>query len=295
VAALLKSYEPSLDGTDLAQVLNRTALDVATIGRDLESGYGMVRADAAIEYIALPKQVLHGRISHDGTPGGLKVVGSSTIGRTFYNFPVLGGNGFYSGSCTQHALRGSGNWAGEYASTPDMWVRASGSAGWNDEGGFNGLDIVPSGHVVPGTATADDAEFETYVYKIVRPGLEVVWLPTDTIDAAIAYTTVGTRAGVTAVDDEGGEELDFEIIQNPVRGLPQIRLTLPPSGMRRLQIYDVAGRLFLRHDVHGRPGESLVVRPPDDGRSIAAGVYWLRCDGPSRHRVRRFVVLGPGR
>ena len=51
VAALLKSYEPTLDGTDLLEILRRTARDVYPTGRDFMTGHGLIRANAAVEYI----------------------------------------------------------------------------------------------------------------------------------------------------------------------------------------------------------------------------------------------------
>src|SRR5262249_366874 len=55
IAALLKSRYPTLLGEDLAQVITRTAQNYPT--RTDELGYGLVRADAALNFLATPNLI----------------------------------------------------------------------------------------------------------------------------------------------------------------------------------------------------------------------------------------------
>ncbi|MBM3844732.1 MAG: hypothetical protein FJ405_00405 [Verrucomicrobia bacterium] len=54
IAALLWSYNPSLSPGELRQVLQTTALDIETPGFDLDSGHGIVMAEAALEAAPSP-------------------------------------------------------------------------------------------------------------------------------------------------------------------------------------------------------------------------------------------------
>ena len=51
VAALMKDANPSLTVAQVRQILQDTALDMNTPGFDFDSGYGLIRADAAVEAV----------------------------------------------------------------------------------------------------------------------------------------------------------------------------------------------------------------------------------------------------
>jgi len=54
IAALVKSAKPSLTGTQLRQILISTAMDNMDPGPDLNGGYGVVNAQAAVQAALTP-------------------------------------------------------------------------------------------------------------------------------------------------------------------------------------------------------------------------------------------------
>jgi subtilisin family serine protease len=54
VAALVKSAKPSLTGPQIRQILINTALDNMTAGPDINGGYGVVNAQAAVQAALVP-------------------------------------------------------------------------------------------------------------------------------------------------------------------------------------------------------------------------------------------------
>jgi serine protease len=54
VAALIWSYDPSLTNADVRAVMGASALDLGSPGRDVDTGYGLVQADAALDFLGAP-------------------------------------------------------------------------------------------------------------------------------------------------------------------------------------------------------------------------------------------------
>ena len=48
IAALVKSAKPSLTGAQIRQILIQTAMDNMAFGTDINGGYGVVNAEAAV-------------------------------------------------------------------------------------------------------------------------------------------------------------------------------------------------------------------------------------------------------
>ena len=51
VAALVWSMKPTCKNTIIRCALQRGALDLGTTGRDVNTGFGLVRAKAAVDYL----------------------------------------------------------------------------------------------------------------------------------------------------------------------------------------------------------------------------------------------------
>lgn len=70
VASLLKRLDPSLKADDLRQILRRTAVDLFPAGYDVATGYGLLDAKAAVDYVR-NRDITHGVVKN----GNVSVIG----------------------------------------------------------------------------------------------------------------------------------------------------------------------------------------------------------------------------
>jgi len=112
---------------------------------------------------------------------------------------------------------------------------------------------------------------------------------------AIKYTTeesTGIAEPSTGVGLAG--RLAVALMTSPVRGRALVRYSVPASGNVALGVYDMSGRLVrqLASGLH-RPGNYQVAWNGEDahGRTVAAGVYWLRLAGDSGSTAAKAVLL----
>ena len=294
VAALLKSEIPKLTGDDLTEIMKRTANDFGTSGFDVFFGAGLVRADAALNYVSFRRgrAVVHGRIGFQGNAGTLAIRDSTFfMSRTFNNVPGLPSGGY---ACWRYRLRGRANFSYGFTGTPEIpWVRATGTRGWPDVSFFDYSVEVPWGRRFgPLSATADS--FETFVYRIPGSGGSG-WWPTTADSAVIAFTVVGASS-LVGVDDPARQlRLAVRIFPTPGRRRITLDLELPVQGSLRATILDVLGRNIARladgpfeagaHQLHWDTRGS-------DGRACTPGVYFCSVDYAGRAVTKKFVLLG---
>jgi hypothetical protein len=294
IAAYLLSYDASLVGDDLAQVIRRKARDVDPPGPDQATGYGLARLDSSLRYISRPQLVQHGRIDRSpGAQGQLRVVASDIVVREFDNFPLLHGGARWAVQCTRYTLRGTGTWRWPFANAPDAWVRASGTAGWADAALIDDDEVVFGGRVVPDSLFSDRAVFETYVYRMPAwTGYD--WLPVDTLQAAVAYTVVGRTAPSVAVEENASAAL-FRLALSPVPStqLPTVRFRAPTGGPVVVSVLDVTGRTRCRHTSWARAGQefALDLQAESGGGGLSPGLYWIRVSVGGLVTSRRAIVL----
>jgi thermitase len=192
VASLILSRYPSLLGEDLLQVMERTAVDVSPTGFDDSTGYGHVRADASLNYLAAPKEIAHLQATNMSVFSSQKL-----LSRTFNNIPGLASGSYL---CWRYQMRKTVTFPASYSSTPDAWVRSSGSLGANNVDPYDYNSEVYSGSIVPGTLTTTGCVVETYVYQILPAGSPAVWFPGGTADASVALTLVGSVPPAAVTD-----------------------------------------------------------------------------------------------
>lgn len=98
IAALLKSYNPSLTPTEIRTALTSTALDIEAPGVDRDSGFGIVMADAALRSVPPPVPPTITSFSPTLGPSGtnvtitgsnFKAVTNVTFNGTSANFTVV--------------------------------------------------------------------------------------------------------------------------------------------------------------------------------------------------------------
>jgi hypothetical protein len=79
-------------------------------------------------------------------------------------------------------------------------------------------------------------------------------------------------------------------VQNPSPRSLAVAFSLPGSTPAALELFDVAGRRVLRHDVGGL-GAGRHVVPLGAGRRLAAGLYLIRLVRGNEALSARVVVL----
>lgn len=104
-----------------------------------------------------------------------------------------------------------------------------------------------------------------------------------------------TATRATGVDrPDSRPDAALSVFPNPVSGACTIRFAAPRSGRVRASVYDVRGRL-VRALRPGRleAGPHVLTWDGRDGggRSAAAGVYFVRVEGPELSAGRRLVVI----
>jgi hypothetical protein len=183
VAALILSKHPGLLGEDLYQAMIRTAKDIDPLGFDDSTGYGHVRADAALNYLGAPREIFH-RLETN-----LPVASVENVEREFRNIPGLPTPVY---SIRRHLMQKSVSFNPSFLATPDAWVRSSGTLGARDTTIYDYDEEVYWGRIVPGSLTATGCTIETYVFELLVPGQPNHWFPTTTGGVTVALTTVGS-------------------------------------------------------------------------------------------------------
>lgn len=294
VAALLKSYRPTLLGEDLAQIMNRTAGPRSSNPPDVQYGWGLLRADRALQFVTSPRGVFQGWLGPDGSYGALADSANVSIQETFLNVPVGAVNGTHA--CFRHRMVGTIEFGFSFVATPAVWPRASGSIGWKDTLQFDYNYEVNWGRIVSGSLTQHGLRLETFVYDVRDAGNNhIAWVPTTPESAQIAFTAVG-QIPAELLDVAGGhiDELTVSTYPNPGSTRIAVRFTLGVGGVVHGIILDAAGRIVAT-PVNGKfaPGPHEVGwnRRDLSGRVCPAGVYFLRLDVGVRHMTRKVVVL----
>ncbi len=105
-------------------------------------------------------------------------------------------------------------------------------------------------------------------------------------------------AAVLAVGDEpaatAAGTLALSIAPNPMRASGTLQLALPRAEAVRIGVYDVTGRRLatLADGPFAAGIHALAVRPQhDDGRPLAAGVYFVRLEAGERAVTKRMLVV----
>ena len=177
IAALLKSHYPSLLGEDLARVIKSTCQDVAPPGPDDSTGMGLVRADAALNFLASPNVLFQSQSTN------MPQVSSTVAPMTLSGIPGLT-NGTYN--VQRYLLRSDVTFGKDYVSPPNAWTRNSGSRGTN-------IDNPKDPNFATITSlTAQGCSIETYVFDIMSQSdnTHIMWWPCTIPEATAAMTAV---------------------------------------------------------------------------------------------------------
>ncbi|MBI5711083.1 MAG: S8 family serine peptidase [Candidatus Eisenbacteria bacterium] len=306
VALLLASNRDSLTGEDLEEIMSRTAVhlgqgeSVPSGVRDDSTGHGVVRADAALEYIRPERQLLH------VCDSSLVVVQRDTGWVGLQNAPTQCPPVGYYYQAIRYRLRRRIAFDPPFASVPDVWVRSSGTTCMasailsptytsSPYYSYDYADSLTGARVIPDSVTASGCTVEGYVYYF--PNCSAPWFPRDTLHATIAITAVGDPAGPTAVRPEASPGFELSLAPNPLRGRGNIAFVLPRPGPVRLSVHDLMGRM-VACPVRGYypAGKHRIAwgARSAKGEPLPPGLYFLRLWHDGAVATRQAIVIGSG-
>ena len=318
VAALIlgkyRAHGPSGDeallGEDLYQTMIRSARhpgsssghtvvldDSTTAFFDDSAGYGHVRADAALNFLASPRQIYHQR----GT--ALSVVDTFLSVRTLLNIPGVPPDTY---TVKTYVLRKAITFDPAFQAKPMAWVRSSGTAGVKNVDPYDYKWEVNWGRIVRVTATT--CTLETNVFNIIRATPPYDWLPILPSKAAVALTTVGVPSagggggagpGVRERDagEGGGLPRTFALHQNrpnPFEQATTIRFEVPARAAVRLDVFDAQGRLVRTLANAEFPAGFHAAswdRCDSEGRVVKPGIYLYRLRAGRFNDQKKMVLL----
>lgn len=285
MAALLLSYNQNLLSDDFGQILKRTARDVTIygVGRDDTTGYGLVRADAAIAFVQPPRRVQQAQITPTGSPA---FAGSMM----FSGVPLLP-DGTYS--AIRWDLVGTYIFPIPYQSTPDTWFRTSGTIGVQSTTTAIDHRLDPPAHADILALTATSITLRTHVYQLF--GAPIQWYPEEPTNARIALTAIGPVSPISVEDAPSASSARITPIHNPGHGHVTFALTLTDEHSIGVRIYDVTGRLVRRLSERRLSSGNHEIQwdgLTNGGTRARAGVYYLsfQIDGEA-WRDERAVLL----
>ena len=148
------------------------------------------------------------------------------------------------------------------------------------------------------TFGATTVEASAAIAGLGAPGTQVLWVRGQ--DAAGNW---GPAAGFSVIVNQDGTvsvgpspDVDFlaAAVPNPVRGRTSIRFGLARAGDARLELYDLAGRrvrTLASGTMPAGPSAAQWDGRDQGGRTVAAGVYFVRLATAARVFHSRVVVL----
>lgn len=187
VAGLVKNEEGTLQQDDLRQILRRTADDIPPAGYDRETGYGLLNAKAAVDYVR------ERTFEHRTVTDGVVTILDRDVSFTMTGSPwsSLGAGQYfaeerYKVEWTVNIPTGSDH---------DVWVRRPGTHGWT---GANPTTGTPGAtlHVRSwdGKATITTYGYQGATYDGLGRRISTYGYPVRASDARVAYT-VATKPG----------------------------------------------------------------------------------------------------
>jgi len=249
-------------------------------------GYGLVRADRALDYVS-ERVFNHRRVTFTPSQYGqlMSVDSLPNVDVLFRNDPVIPHNQVFS--TIPYRIRGVVRYRFPYQANPDVWTRMSGTRGSRMLGVIDDFEVVDWARIDSTQVARDSALVETYVYRI--PALNNTWYPVPPESVAVAITVAGFPEGTADVDALDAPRI-VGVYPNPAREKVDLQIDGAHTGNRRVSVYDAMGRRVVRLEVP--PDVSRVRWDLRDaaGAPVAAGLYWLRVDG-HRDLLRRRVII----
>ena len=302
VAAMLLGADSSLEPDDIGGILRRTAAEI----NGLSNGHGLVKLDAAVQYVSPPNKVHHGSTtSFTGT-----YVGSRN--QQFRNVPNVNSQGEQWETFWVRVYRvdasASFAWTRQGETVVDAWPRKRLSTGFPNEDKIDRLLLTGYLEVVPGSIDSTGCDLRTYTYKIFTNSSEqtcLAWYPIAVpgqgtcggpgqgTNAKFYYTYVGTVGGGGLTGGQPSVASRLFARQTPAG------IALAADGVAapeaEFEIYDVGGRrVWSSGLLRGNDGGWVraVWDRRSHGRPVAQGVYFARVrSGGAMLATKKLILI----
>jgi len=171
-----------LTNDDLRHLMQRTADDIEAPGQDDETGYGRLNANAALEALQAPNEVVHATKT-----GGSDQKIFSDKKQTFFSSGLP--NDLASGKyfVDMYEVTGHVSFSTPFKNPPMVWIRDRETVGWSDNNPNSEFPYVEITNV-----TQEGFDYKTFVYYVEDLlGRDIGWKPVGPSNVEIAYTAVG--------------------------------------------------------------------------------------------------------
>lgn len=271
---LLAAARPDLDAGDFQSIVRLSADDVGEPGRDTETGWGRLNAEAALLRVRPDVALWHG----ETIVTGLRRVGIDTLNVEGAVPPAAER---YRGrrALARFEVTATVAIPDSFAGPVDVWPRAKGTstlpAGRPPAAWTSWSEVASRGER---TAT-----LRGYLYRVLDAGSDDAgaWLPVPPDQARLAFTVLGTVGHAPAA---GATWLGPIVRPSPNPFRSATALWGPPHAP--VEIFDLAGRR-VRAVVLDGSGRAHWDGHGADGMPVGPGLYFLRLPrGPAARVVR---------
>ena len=295
LAALLLAASPWLYNDDIEQLIRLSADDVNaadSLGFDWDIGMGRINAKRALQLLQFP----HALYQETATGGS---VFDSTSQYTL-NFFVPPDTLFDGGNfrVRRFEVRKSVTFPVTFDSIPHVWGRGAENAtiGYSNESPNYNMGWCEADSA---SITTSGCILRTFVYEVKRYPLGdefLGWWPARYDSVQFGYSVLGTATLTDAASDPAGTIVFAPKLwsANPLRPGAAIAFSIPQDGNVRIDIFDVAGRRVrvLRNEQFSQGRHELRWNGlADEGRALAAGLYFVRLETPAGVATRKLVVV----
>lgn len=192
-----------LTNDDVMHLMQQTADDLGSSGRDDEFGHGRVNAYEALQVLQPPNKVEHA--VHTGG-SGTRIYEDDQI--IFYDNGLSSGVASGTYFADVYEVTGRVTFENYYPTPPRVWIRERSTKGWSVATPQDEMPYVEISNV-----TSTSFDFKTFVYYIESDinGRDIGWKPVAPSYVEIAYTAIGER-GIPPLDVsiDGPTSLDSE-------------------------------------------------------------------------------------
>lgn len=282
VAALMYSKHVPVNGfpnqlatEDIEHILEKTATDITStgVGYDLQSGFGRINANKALEFVSDPYYVKHFDYGGAGSQSTITLDYDFPSAVTFAGFEDIG---IANGTTYPFVQRYKVEWTINETlpnghSIIDWWaleaVKRKGGNGFGtgtyilyNESLTENLNVTINGNTVTGTAS-------TYIYYVETAGGSTGWLPFSADQAKYAFSLhVEKDADAGLLENTN---IDFFMYPNPTNS--ELNISHSLKGRIEVELIDASGRVVTKKE-YQQGTENISV----DVSSLESGMYYCR-------------------
>ena len=284
-AAMLLGVEPDLTNDDIYHVLEKSALDLGSAGRDDDYGWGLLQLDAAVDYVKSPRKLYH------ATTSSFTADSIATRTESFANTPFNSAGDTWE-SFTVHVYQCNitasfaGRGIGE--AVVDAWPRPRVSTGLTNVTPLDVLTLTSDIEVV--SVGANSMTMRTWTYRVFALGGSpcLGWYPIKPSGTA----SCGATASLAKFDYSYITEPALPRAEAPNRGIEWrivsgvVEFEIEGRDANSIEVVDVVGRRIWRREL-GLEDHAAKWNPAGTPR----GVYFARVNRASGATATKVLVI----